>query len=39
MPWVAEAPDKESKVAFLTTLRAVTDGKLFAEGERAMLTR
>jgi len=39
MPWVAEAPDQEAKVAFLTTLRDVTDGKLFAEGERAMLTR
>lgn len=39
MPWVTEAPDDATKVTFLKTLRDVTDGKLFAEGERAKLTR
>jgi len=39
MPWISEAPDTAMKVTYLTALRDVTDGKLFAEGERAKLTR
>lgn len=39
MGWVDEAPDEAAKVALITALRDVTDGKIYAEAERAKLTR
>lgn len=37
--FVDSAPDDATKRAFLTTLRAVSDGKIFVELERARMTR
>jgi 26S proteasome regulatory subunit N5 len=37
--WIPETPDQESKVALLTVLREITDGKIYLEAERARLTR
>ena len=39
MEWIEKAPDKAAKVAFLTALRDITEGKIYAEAERAKLTR
>jgi len=39
MNWISEAPSQEVKVALIITLRDITDGKIFVEGERAKLTK
>ena len=37
--WVEATPDTATKVALIACLRDVTDGKIYAEAERAKLTR
>ena len=39
MEWIESTPTKETKVELLTTLRDITEGKIYAEAERAKLTR
>lgn len=36
--WVDKAPDKETQLLFINTLRTVTAGKIYVEVERARLT-
>lgn len=37
--WIDITPDEETKLGLLTTLREITDGKIYLEAERARLTR
>ena len=39
MSFIDDAPDKESKLSVIETLRTVTEGKIFVEVERARVTR
>jgi 26S proteasome regulatory subunit N5 len=37
--YVEKLPAKEEKLTLIATLRAITEGKMFVENERARLTR
>lgn len=37
--WIDKTPDQKTKVALLSVLREITDGKIYLEAERARLTR
>lgn len=39
MERLEETPDKDTKVSLIDTLRAVTEGKMYVENERARLTK
>ena len=39
MGWIDSTPDQPTKVALITALRDVTDGKIYVEAQRAKLTR